>query len=238
MRREVKALLNVLRQEEKYPLNLQEAIQYIHNFSQLLMPDPYSRNGSYCVRSLYFDTIDDRDFFEKLTEQYARRKIRLRVYSPEDAVAKLEMKQKQGIYQRKRSLSVSREDALALIDGRYDVLLSYPEEFAAELYCVMTTECYRPKSIVEYQRRAFMARENNIRLTFDSGICATESSFDLFGAKLPLYPIYDPDKLIFEVKYDGFMLGYIKDIISQTDRRSISSSKYCLSRSVGYPLQG
>lgn len=230
-------MLNILRQEEKYPLNLQEAIQFRHLFSQLLMPDPYSQNGSYMVRSLYFDTVDDRDFFDKLTEQNLRHKIRLRIYSPEDGTAKLEMKQKSGIYQRKRSLTVSREDALALIDGQYAVLLNYPEGFAAELYCLMNSECYRPKSIVEYQRQAFMARENNIRLTFDSGISATESSFDLFSPNLPLYPVYDLDKVTFEVKYDGFMLSYIKEIISSVDRRSLSSSKYCLSRSVGYPLQ-
>lgn len=230
-------MLNVLRQEEKYALNFQEAIQFQHCFSQLLMPDPYSKNDSYMVRSLYFDTVDDRDFFDKLTEQNLRRKIRLRLYSPEDRTVKLEMKQKNGIYQRKRSLTVSREDALALIDGQFSVLLNYPENFAAELYCLMNTECYRPKSIVEYQRRAFMARENNIRLTFDSGISATESAFDLFSPNLPLYPVADLDKVTFEVKYDGFMLSYIKDIISTVDRRSLSSSKYCLSRSVGYPLQ-
>lgn len=229
-------MLNVLRKEEKYALSFREAIQFQHHFSQLLMPDPYSGNGSYMVRSLYFDTVDDRDFFDKLTEQNLRRKIRLRLYSPEDRTVKLEMKQKNGIYQRKRSLTLSREDALALIDGQFSVLLNYPENFAAELYCLMNTECYRPKSIVEYQRRAFMAQENNIRLTFDSGISATESSFDLFSSNLPLYPVADLDKVTFEVKYDGFMLSYIKDIISTVDRRSLSSSKYCLSRSVGYPL--
>ena len=47
----------------------------------------------------------------------------------------------------------------------------------------------------------------------------------------------DADKVIFEVKYDRFMLGYITDIISTIDRRSITSSKYCLARSIGYPLQ-
>ena len=230
-------MLNVLRQEEKYPLNLQEAIQYSHRFSRLLMPDPYSRSGSYPVRSLYFDTVDDRDFFDKVTEQNLRRKIRLRIYSWDAPTAKLEVKQKNGCYQRKRSLIVSRQDALALIDGQYPVLLRYPEAFAAELFAIMTTECYRPKSIVEYQRQAFMARENNIRLTFDSRLRATESSVELFDPRLPLYPVFDEDKVILEVKYDRFLLGYVKQILSHVDRRSISSSKYCLSRSIGYPLQ-
>ena len=230
-------MLNVLRQEEKYPLNLQEAIQYSHRFSRLLMPDPYSVNGSYTVRSLYFDTVDDKDFFDKVTEQNLRRKIRLRIYSHDAPAAKLEVKQKNGSYQQKRSLVVSRADALALIDGQYSVLLNYREAFAAELFAIMTSECYRPKSIVEYQRLAFMAQENNIRLTFDSHIRATESSVELFSPNLPLYPVFDADKVIFEVKYDRFLLGYVKEIISRVDRRSISSSKYCLSRSIGYPLQ-
>lgn len=230
-------MLSVLRQEEKYPLYLLEAAKYSYYFSKLLMLDEYSKNGSYNVRSLYFDTVDDRDFFDKLTEQNLRHKIRLRVYSPEDRFAKLEVKEKTGIYQRKRSLTIKREDALKIIDGQYGVLLDYPEEFAAELFSVMTMDCYRPKSIVEYKRLAFMAKENNIRLTFDSHICATESSFELFSPNLPLSPVFDEDKVIFEVKYNRFMLGYIKDIISKVNQRSISSSKYCLSRSAGYPLQ-
>lgn len=180
--------------------------------------------------------MDDKDFFDKLTEQNLRRKIRLRIYDPQDQTAKLEMKQKSGVYQRKRSLSVSRADAQALIEGNYGVLLTYREPFAAELFAVMTTECYRPRSIVEYRRQAFMAKENHIRLTFDSRICATESCLELFHPCLPLSPVLGADKVIFEVKYDRFLLSYISEIISAVNRRNISASKYCMSRSVGYPL--
>ena len=229
-------MLTVLRREEKYPLNLQEAIQYEGWFEQILEMDEFSKGGSYMVRSLYFDTVDDKDFFDKVTVQNLRRKIRLRIYNPTDQKAKLELKQKENIFQKKRSLSVSREDAQELIAGNYSVLLKYPEPFAGEMFAIMTTEGYRPKSIVEYQRRAFMAKENNIRLTFDSRIRATESSFDIFAEKIPMSQVYDADKTIFEVKYDKFMLGYISEIISTIDRRNISSSKYCLSRSIGYPL--
>lgn len=229
-------MLTVLRREEKYALSIQEALCYADRFSALLQPDHFSRNGSYAVRSLYFDTADDKDFFDKLNEQNLRRKVRLRIYSPSDTTAKLELKQKENIYQKKRSLSIKRADAHALINGNFSVLLKYSSPFSAEMFSIMTEECYRPKSIVEYQRRAFMAKENNIRITFDSQICATESNFDLFSPNLPLSPILDSSKTILEVKYDQFMLGYISDIISQIDRRSYSSSKYCLSRKLGYPL--
>lgn len=230
-------MISVCRTEEKYPLDLIQACKYRALFSSVLACDSYSRNGDYMVRSLYFDTIDDKDFFQKVTEQNLRRKIRLRIYSPENDFAKLEIKQKENIFQKKRSLIVSKEDALQLIDGNYSVLQKYQSKLAAELYSIMCTEVYVPRSIVEYQRYALMAKENNIRLTFDSRIRATESNFDLYGETLPLTPVFPQDRVIFEVKYDKFILKYISDIISTIDARNISSSKYCLSRSVGYPLE-
>lgn len=229
-------MLTVLRREEKYVLELPETIYYQNQFEQILMKDSFSENGSYCVRSLYFDTVDDKDFFDKITEQNIRRKIRLRIYDPKDKTAKLELKQKENIYQKKRSLTISREHAKAMIDGDFSVLLQYPDAFAAELFYILSAEGYRPKTIVEYQRRAFMAKENSIRLTFDTEIRATESSFDLFAENLPMQPVFDPTRAIFEVKYDKFMLGYISEIISTINRRNISSSKYCMGRMIGYPL--
>lgn len=229
-------MLTVLRREEKYVMDLQEAKRFEHIFSQVLQTDRFSADGSYTVRSLYFDTIDDKDFFDKITEQNYRRKVRLRIYSPADQTVKLELKQKENTYQKKRSLMISKEDALALIAGHFSVLLHYSEPFAAEMYFIMTSEGYRPKTMIEYQRRAFMAKENNIRLTFDRQIGATEGNFDLFAEEPGFLPVFDPNKVIFEVKYDRFLLGYIEELLQQIDRKSISSSKYCMGRTIGYPL--
>jgi hypothetical protein len=229
-------MVEVLRREEKYPLSVIDMSNYKAQFSAILMPDKFSANGSYMVRSLYFDTPDDKDFFDKLKEQNLRRKIRLRIYSPYDTKAKLELKQKENIFQKKRSLTISREDAVELINSNYSVLLKYDDDFAREIYSIMCMYAYKPKSIVEYQRYALMAKENNIRLTFDSEIRATESSFDLFSENLPLNPVFPKDKVVFEVKYDKFLLGYISDIVSTINVKNITSSKYCLSRTTGYTV--
>lgn len=229
-------MVEVLRREEKYPLSVIDMSNYKAKFSAILMPDKFSANGSYMVRSLYFDTPDDKDFFDKLKEQNLRRKIRLRIYSPYDTKAKLELKQKENIFQKKRSLTISKEDALELINSNYSVLLKYDDDFAREIYSIMCMYAYKPKSIVEYQRYALMAKENNIRLTFDSDIRATESSFDLFSENLPLNPVFPKDKVVFEVKYDKFLLGYISEIVSTINVKNITSSKYCLSRTTGYTI--
>ncbi len=226
----------VLRTEQKHVMTSTEAVSFSKRFEEIMHKDSFSKNGSYMVRSLYFDTIDDKDFFDKINEQQLRRKIRLRIYNPNDKKAKLELKQKQGVFQKKRSLTITKEDALQLIAGNTSVLLAYKNDFADEVYGIMCMGCYIPKTIIEYKRKAFITKENQIRLTFDSEVRATESCFDLFDENLLLHPILDLDRVIFEVKYNNFMLSYIGDIIAEVDRSAISSSKYCLGRSIGYPL--
>ena len=145
----------------------------------------------------------------------------------------LEMKQKQGASQLKRSLRVTREDAQTLTRGDYAPLLRYPESFAAECYALMHSRCYRPKTIVEYDRKAFIAKENKIRITFDSRIVSVESCFDLFSPRLNMNPVLDPYCVVLEVKYNGFLLDYLRELINSVDRSELSVSKYVLARQNG-----
>lgn len=62
---------------------------------------------------------------------------------------------------------------------------------------------------------------------------ATEASFDLFDPKLNLYPVLDPFNGVLEVKYNGFLLSYIKNMVNAANRSELSVSKYCLARSAG-----
>ena len=123
----------VFREEKKYLISLPEALQACHRLAQVMHEDPHNGISGYPVRSLYFDTLDDRDFREKAAGVELRRKLRLRCYDPAADFAMLEMKQKQGASQLKRSLRVTREDAQALTRGDYAPLLRYPESFAGVL---------------------------------------------------------------------------------------------------------
>ncbi len=225
---------DVLRQEKKLLVTRQEMGLFAGKLAKVLRADPHNGPAGYAIRSLYFDTLDDGDFWEKIDGVEVRRKLRLRCYGPGDGTAKLELKQKQGEYQRKRSLTVCRADAEALCRGDYRPLLGLGDPFAAECYSLLCAGCYRPRALVEYRRLAFVARENETRLTFDSEVRATESCFDLFSPALCLYPVLDPWQVVLEVKYNGFLLGYIQDLLAGVDRRTLSVSKYALSRSAVY----
>lgn len=224
----------VFREEKKFLISVDEFIKKSHMLNQVMIEDPHNGTHGYVIRSLYFDTIYDSDYFEKLAGIETRRKIRLRIYDPDSDFAMLEMKQKQGASQLKRSLKVSREDAIALAKGDYSPLLSYKEEFAAECYAMMQCRCYRPKTIVQYNRKAFIAKENKIRITFDNNIVATESNFDLFSPKLNMNPVLDKYDVILEVKFNGFLLDYIRRMINSVDRSELSVSKYVLALQNSY----
>lgn len=222
----------VLRQEKKFLINLTQLYRYSHQLSQVMAEDANNGREGYLIRSLYFDTLEDQDFQEKEDGVELRRKIRLRTYPPGSDFAVLEMKQKQGAMQKKRSLRMSREDAGRMAQGEYGVLLSYSEPFAAECFCLMNSRCYRPKAVIDYHRRAFVAKENKIRITFDHHLVGTESRFDIFDDKLALYPILDPGLAVLEVKYNGFLLSYLKDMLRECEKSELSVSKYCLGRGV------
>ncbi len=224
----------ITREEKKFLISLEEFRNKSHFLDGLMIQDEHNGIDGYTIRSLYFDTVYDDDFFEKLNGVETRRKIRLRIYDPKHDFAMLEMKQKQGVYQKKRSLRMTKADAEDLIRGKYDVLLKYEEDFARECYGLMQYKCYRPKTIVQYNRKAYIAKENKIRITFDNNIVATETNFDLFSENLVMYPVLDKFNVVLEVKFNGFLLDYIRQFINNINKSELSVSKYILARQQSY----
>lgn len=113
----------VLRQEKKYLISLEDYYLLSKKFSQVMTLDSHSSDDGYTIRSLYFDSLEDVDWQEKEDGVEIRRKIRLRNYGSQSNFAKLEMKQKQGANQKKRSLKLSKTDAQALINGNNSVFI-------------------------------------------------------------------------------------------------------------------
>jgi len=226
-------MLEVLRQEKKYLINLEQYYYMSRRFSHLLAEDSFSSGDGYLIRSLYFDTLDDNDFEEKINGVDMRKKIRLRTYGENPQTAKLEMKQKQGMLQKKRSLMLDRGESQRLINRDYSVLLKSDSAFAAECFGLMNMSCYLPKAVVMYTRKVFIAHENDIRITFDHNIKGSESNFDIFSNDVIGNMIFDPFLVVMEVKFNGFLLSYIKDVINEVNASELAVSKYCLGRTIG-----
>ena len=224
---------SVSRKEKKFLLDAVSAAQAQARVASVLHADPHNGTYGYPVRSLYFDTPDDRDFWAKIDGLRNRRKVRLRTYGADADFALLELKQKTIDNQRKRGLRVSRADAMALCHGNLSCLRENADPLAQELYVIMTNWCYQPRMIVEYDRAAYVVQENSTRVTFDKRVRATEASTNLFDPHLAMYPVIDPFNVILEVKFNTFLMSYVRQTLgSAVDRSEVSVSKYIMGRGV------
>lgn len=223
--------LLVNRNERKYELHPLEALQLQNELDSLLCRDTYSEKGSYMVRSLYFDSLNDIDFQEKYAGNEKRKKLRIRVYSPDAAFGKLELKKKNGEYSRKLSLTISREEIKQAMQNDFSFLLENASEVALELYSLLVLGCYQPKVIIEYQRTAFTYPVNNIRVTLDAGIKCNETQLNVLNNDISWLPVIE-EKVILEVKYDGKLIKPISDTLKKYSMHQISVSKYTTGRPI------
>lgn len=225
-------MIEVNRRELKYQVSLSEVMELKPKLAALLSEDRHNGPNGYVVRSLYYDTLYDSDFEDKIDGYDKRQKIRLRVYDIHSGQAKLELKEKIGSVQRKRSLLLNREESERMMRGDYSVLMLRSEKLAHQMYTMMNMRCYRPKCIVEYDRLAYCEETNEIRITFDSNLRATELDKDIFRENLILYPIADTSQVTMEVKYNGFLFSHVKDVLNSANKLQISNSKYCRARMI------
>ena len=160
---------------------------------------------------------------------YEKRKIRLRIYSLSDLSAKLEFKCKNGSDGVKYSIPVSREQALRMEQGDASFLLEYETELAMRLYLRITQGCYRPKTIIDYQRLAFAYPAGDVRITFDTDIRGALYPYGLFE-NVGTDALGSTEQVLMEVKYTGFLPDMIAEILKKTDELSTSHSKYSRAR--------
>lgn len=220
--------LQVERREIKYQMSLMQFKRLEARLGLALQRDGYARNGGgYCVRSLYFDTPYENDFYATIRGEEVRKKYRLRCYSPTDQRVKLERKGKFGQDQQKVSLNLTRQQAQAVTAGEYGFLTTMGES-GIEAFTELSMGGYRPSLLIEYERVAFTAPANHIRVTFDSRIHFTKSTLDLFALDPPMTPLIHMDQGVLEIKYDRFLFSYIKELLSGVDALPVAFGKYAL----------
>ncbi|MGL5328285.1 MAG: polyphosphate polymerase domain-containing protein [Peptostreptococcaceae bacterium] len=220
----------VNRRELKYPIGEMDYYKVDNLFKNVLTPDKNNKEYGYTIRSLYFDSINDDDYHQKMDGEEVRKKIRLRIYDTKTNYVKLEIKRKININQIKETTTISKEDAIKLINKEYDVLLKYDCNIAQTAYNIMTLGQYRPVVLVDYNRKAYIHHENNIRVTLDSDIRSNEFDFDMFSDEVITMPISSYYNAVLEVKFDGELFCWISQALSDLDTTNQSMSKYCSSR--------
>lgn len=223
--------LKVYRHEEKYFIGQAEYIYLRNIFNTTLRVDTHGKyQGDYWIRSLYFDTAQNKDYYDKIVGVKDRRKIRLRIYCTDSETVKLEIKNRYNQYMLKETVTISKEDALSLIGGDSDVLLKYNSQIAEKVYFLVHADYYKPSIIVDYEREAYTCPINQIRLTFDKNIRTSNACNNMFDKEISTINIFDEEKIVLEVKYDKMLPKWIRSILSTGIGERSSISKYCLAR--------
>ena len=220
-------VLKTFRHEYKFVIPYEEMLTLRNKLDDLLTLD---QGGSYKVRSLYFDSYDEKDYFDKLNGEMIRKKIRLRIYDINSDKVKLEIKGKYDYHQLKESLIINRVDAERIINGEYNILLSYDNDLARRIYLYLS-EGYKPKVIIEYDRIAYIT-STTTRLTFDFNIKRSNDYEKFFTNDINYLDIVDSKDVVLEIKFDRFLEPYIADILNSYNGRYQSVSKYMMGRNI------
>lgn len=222
------------RNEYKHIINKNHAEELKSRLKILLKSDPFAdENGEYFIRSLYFDTYEDKYLYEKLNGVPFRHKYRIRFYDYNSSTIKLENKIKKYNSAAKLTANITKEETEKILNRQYDFLKDSEDALKMSFYQELVSGGLVPKTIVDYIRTPFIYPHGNVRITIDSNIRSPVGQTgltDIFNSNIPTVSVFPDERCVLEVKYDGFLPDFIHKIIQTEVTASSSMSKYASCR--------
>ena len=157
--------IKVMRDELKYYISYEEYIILSNLLRKIFQQDKHNQENlkGYFVRSLYFDSIDNKSFEEKVGGIEERSKYRIRIYNKNSKSVKFEIKSKINYTITKETAVISRGDAEEMQKANYEVMLKYNNKVLNKAYIEFRKRPYYPVVLVDYLREAFFYDANKIR---------------------------------------------------------------------------
>ena len=223
---------NMKRNEIKYIINPLQKEILANKLKGLCKRDENCISPSgYKVTSLYFDDYNNSSYYDKVNGIEYRKKFRIRTYNHDIKQINLEKKSKHGNMCEKQVFPITYEEYLNILAGNLDFLKLYDSPLARDFCFSYAAKGLRPKSVVSYDRDAYIYPFGDVRITFDSNIKSGVRGFDIFNNILEI-KTPDHSNIIMEVKYSGYLPSNIKAIIQTATLMPLSVSKYVNTRIV------
>ncbi|HEX3078186.1 MAG TPA: polyphosphate polymerase domain-containing protein [Lachnospiraceae bacterium] len=223
-----------MRHELKHYINYCDYLALRNRLKVIAKQDSNVTNdGTYRIRSLYFDNYNDKALKEKLYGVNQREKFRIRYYNDNHDFIRLEKKSKIHGLCSKVSSPITREECERILRGDIEWMKVSNRAVIIELYAKMNYQLLRPKTIVDYTREPYIYEPGNVRVTIDSKLRTGIYQSNLFDQEAPTLAASEENIMILEVKYDDFLPQIIEDIIQVKDRRATAFSKYVACRVFG-----
>lgn len=221
------------RHELKFKISNSAAEVLKQKLSLILKKDKnaYYSDGSYLIKSLYFDDLDSSSYYEKMDGVLYRKKYRIRIYNNNDEFIRLEKKMKHNTYTAKEQILISKDIYSKILNGKLDEIDS-PTGLLEEFITNSKTKHLVPSVIVLYHRIAFTYPISEIRITFDSHIQSGLYNYDLFDKEVPMYDVSEPGKQVLEVKFNEVLPLHIANILNDIPSCKEAVSKFAICRSI------
>jgi len=217
------------RHEWKHEISLADRMVLRARLAAVCRADGHAVNGTYLVRSLYFDNPADKVLREKIDGVNRREKFRIRCYNGDLSLIHLEKKSKRGGLGTKETAELSAAEAQAVVDGELDWMMDSGRPLVQEMYHKMRTQGLRPRTIVDYTREPFVYGPGNVRVTLDYDIRTGLGCTDFLNSSCVTIPTGGPAAVL-EVKWDAFLPDIIRDAVQLEGRRASAFSKYAACR--------
>ncbi len=220
------------RHEIKHEISLTDYFVLSQRLSAVMPRDIHGENGSYQIRSLYFDDAKDSVLKEKINGINMREKFRLRYYDDDVSYIRLEKKSKLNGLCSKTATVLTVRETQKILSGDLEWMMESDAGLVRELYLKMTSKGLCPKTIVDYHRDAYIFPAGNVRVTLDYNIRTGINCVDFLNPDCVMVPVGDKP-IILEVKWDEFLPGIIRDAVQLEGRKNAAYSKYAASRIYG-----
>ena len=220
------------RHEIKHLITQADAIAIRNNLTAIAESDPHVKDdGSYTIRSLYFDDMRNTALWEKLDGVNERRKFRIRYYNDDLSFIMLECKQKRDNVGCKLQQRLTEDEVRKIMDGDISWMATSGKPLLVTLYVEMKSKQLKPKCVVEYKRIPFVYGPGNVRVTIDWNIRTGPPGqfLDPAGLTLPV----DGDPMLLEVKWDEYLPNAIRRAADLKGRYQGAFSKYATCRMYG-----
>ena len=183
------------RHEQKYLINNIQMEILKNNLSAALYLDSNIKNldGSYFIRSLYFDDYKDTSYFQVLDGISKREKYRIRYYDLDPSYITLEKKSKENNLGKKDKDKLTKEMVMKFIKNE-EIVSNKP--VITELQTKVKTNLYKPVVIIDYERRAFTYPVNDVRITLDYNISCSYEIEKFFERDINSIPLLDKNTAI------------------------------------------
>jgi hypothetical protein len=230
--------------EFKYQIKDTDVIAIEHDLKKMGFElDPHLLDipgNSYPVTSLYFDSPQIEDYYDKSAGLLRRKKVRARIYKDylDDTVDYiwLEIKRKHGatVFKKRVKLSHTQWEEFSRYGGRIPPSGEFSQqeqEILDEIIWNINDDISKPVAFVRYKRRPYILKGTDLRVTFDYEIETCHKKDLCYPTSV--IPVGD-GVTVMELKFNRQLPHWINFIIRKHNLTYDQFSKYARSMEAIY----